>query len=278
VRDRYNRFIDRHDVAWELGMAALAIAYVVLGFAAEDGPAWMATAETLITGIFIAEFVTRILAAYDRRAYLRSHWIDLLALTPAVREIRLLRLLRLLRLVRAVAGIYRALLHVERLIAHRAIASLIAIWFSVMLVSSLAMYAAEHGVNEAVTSPLDALWWGVVTMTTVGYGDISPQTGEGRIAAVVLMVLGITLFGLITATAASILTTGGEDATEAASLTEARQLARLYQEGVLSGEQFAEQAGRLLAPEDSKGAPRASLTVATTTRKLTASLTGKPTD
>lgn len=252
MRDRYNRFIERHDMLWELVMAALAVAYVALGFAAEDGPPWMGFVETVLTGIFIAEFTSRLAASRDRRAYLRGHWLDLLALVPAVRQIRLLRLLRLLRLIRALTGIYRALLHVERLLAHRAIASLIAIWFGVMLLSSLGMYAAEYGVNEAVESPLDALWWGVVTMTTVGYGDIAPQTTEGRLAAVVLMVLGISLFGIITATATSVLTTGQGDGADAGSLAEVRQLARLYREGVITREQFADQAGRLLliGPEE----------------------------
>jgi voltage-gated potassium channel len=54
-------------------------------------------------------------------------------------------------------------------------------------------------------APFDALWWGVVTLTTVGYGDVTPVTTEGRIAAMVLMLLGIGLFGAITATITSYL-------------------------------------------------------------------------
>ncbi len=50
----------------------------------------------------------------------------------------------------------------------------------------------------------DALWWSVVTATTVGYGDISPTTGEGRVIAVVLMLVGIAVIGAFTATLASL--------------------------------------------------------------------------
>jgi voltage-gated potassium channel len=69
------------------------------------------------------------------------------------------------------------------------------------------MYIAEHGFKNAVDNPFDALWWGVVTLTTVGYGDVTPITTEGRIAAMVLMLLGIGLFGAITATITSYLMT-----------------------------------------------------------------------
>jgi hypothetical protein len=67
------------------------------------------------------------------------------------------------------------------------------------------LYIAEHGVNKAVDNPFDALWWGVVTLTIVGYGDVTPVTTEGRIAAMALMLLGIGLFGAITATITSYL-------------------------------------------------------------------------
>jgi len=60
-------------------------------------------------------------------------------------------------------------------------------WIGVMFLSALGLYISEVGVNEAVRTPLDALWWGLTTMTTVGYGDVYPTTAEGRISAAVLM-------------------------------------------------------------------------------------------
>lgn len=118
-------------------MAALAIAFVIVGEAIDQaqiaadfdlgGPEaqllpTLYAIETGLTVVFAAEFGSRFLASYNRRAYLRGHWIDLIALIPVVRAVRVLRLLRLLRLVRAFAGIYRATQHFERMARHRGLA------------------------------------------------------------------------------------------------------------------------------------------------------------
>ena len=240
LRTRFNDFIARFEVAWELGMAVLAIAYVIVGFAIDTASAAsrpaLEAADTALTVVFVAEFGSRFLAAWDRRAYLRAHWIDLIALIPVIRGVRVLRLLRLLRLIRAFAGIFRATQHFERLARHRGLAGLFVTWLAVMVICSIFLYAAENGVNDAIGSPLDALWWGIVTLTTVGYGDVYPVTGEGRIAASVLMLLGIGLFSAITATITSFMLSSSGAESPAERL---RRLAELHRDGLLSDEEFA---------------------------------------
>ena len=198
LRDRYNGFIERHEVAWELTFAMLALAYVATGFV--TGNPAIEAVDLALTLIFLTEFTTRLAASRDRRTHLRSHWVDALALVPVMRGFRLLRLLRLLRLVRAFSGIYRAVNQFERVARHRGLLLLLCVWLAVVVITSMAFYAAEAGHNPNVKTPLDAIWWGVVTLTTVGYGDVLPLTTEGRIAAVILMVLGVALFSAITAT------------------------------------------------------------------------------
>ena len=96
------------------------------------------------------------------------------------------RLTRLLRLVRTFAGVGRALTSLDRFAHHTGLIWLVVGWIAVMLLTATGLFVAENGVNEAVQSPLDALWWGLTTMTTVGYGDVIPTTAEGRVAAAVL--------------------------------------------------------------------------------------------
>ncbi len=240
-RHRYHSFVARHQIAWELAFAALAIAFVALGFAPEDA-GWVEPAEWLLTGVFLAEFVSRLWAAPVRVGYVRGHWIDLVALVPPVRGLRVLRLLRLLRLVRAFAGFARAVAAVDRLARHKGLIWVLAGWCGVMVITSVGLYAAEHGVNNAVESPLDALWWGIVTMTTVGYGDVYPVTAEGRLFAAGLMILGIGLFAAVTATITSFVVSGPEVDVPAG----VERLARLYADGLLTDEEFAAGKARLL--------------------------------
>lgn len=245
VRDRYNAFIAKHETAWELSFALLALVYVGVGFAFGEGvPQPVVVLDLVLTAVFAIEFSSRLAASYDRRAYLRGHWIDAVALVPAVRGVRMLRLLRLLRLVRAFAGFGRAIASVERLANHRGLIWVFVAWGGVMLICSLALFAAEQGVNKAIDSPLDALWWGVTTMTTVGYGDIYPVTPEGRIAASVLMLLGIGLFSAVTAVITSFFVEKGDP--PVSFVAELERLADLHARGALSSAEFDRAKDRLL--------------------------------
>jgi voltage-gated potassium channel len=250
MRDQFNAFVDRHDIAWELAMAFLAIVYVAIGFALDDAsaplPPILEATETALTIIFAVEFSSRFLASRHRGQYLRGHWIDLVALIPATRGLRIARLLRLLRLVRTFAGVYRALGHATRLANHRGLATIVVSWLAVMVICCAAIYAVEHEVNEAFATPFDALWWGIVTLTTVGYGDVYPITDEGRIAAGALMILGIGLFSAVTAIVTSYVLTK-PDSVAADPILTIERLGALARDGVITPTEYESKRIELLA-------------------------------
>jgi voltage-gated potassium channel len=251
MRDRYNAFIQRHEIAWELGMAFLAIIYVAVGFALDaPHPSTAGALETLdlaLTIVFASEFVSRVVASRDRRAYVRGHWIDALALIPVARGIRLARLARVLRLTRFFAGTYRAMATAERMRGSEGITRVVAAWATVTAICCVAFYAVEAGPNPDLHEPLDALWWGVSTLSTVGYGDITPVTPEGRLVAGALMILGIGLFGAITAIATNTLLVAKEDTPVRDLMADLERLTALRTDQAITTDEFETLKGRLMA-------------------------------
>ncbi len=160
---------------------------------------------------FAAEFVVR-WAADGTRSYPRKAWFDLLliAITPpigvpeAMQGIRSLRVLRLLRLVRAFAVAGMAMRMAQRHLGRQKFHYALIVTTGVILLGAVGFYALESDENPALRHFGDALWWAITTATTVGYGDITPVTPEGRLIAVLLMLTGIGVIGLFTATVASL--------------------------------------------------------------------------
>lgn len=134
-----------------------------------------------------------------------------IVLLPMLRPLRLLRLVTLITVLQRVAG---------NALRGRAVTCVVAGSTLLIYIAALAMFDAEkHSPTASITSFGDALWWAVVTITTVGYGDMAPTTETGRFIAVGLMIGGITLLGMVTATLASWLVdkVSAEEKTEDAS-------------------------------------------------------------
>ncbi len=248
-RKRYVDFIDRNDVKWEVTFGVFALLFVgldlILDTADPETARLIEVAEIALTAIFFAEFFTRLAAAPDFWQHLRDHFIDAVALIPPVRA---LRVLRLVRLVRTVSSIHRAGIGWERIARHQGLFTLVVAWLGLGVLCSLALFAAERDVNGTIRDPLDALWWGVGALTTVG-SDVFPITLEGRVAAMLLMLLGVFLFSAITATITSLLLRIGADpeADHGSLAGEIERLAALRNRGELSTEEFEDAKTRVIA-------------------------------
>jgi voltage-gated potassium channel len=109
----------------------------------------------------------------------------------------LIVVLRLARLARLIVASKRARQLFDR------IGRVAVVAISVMTAGAVVAYYAEHPVNPEFATFGDSLWWAIVTLTTVGYGDIVPETTTGRVAAVMIMLTGVAVLGLLAGTLAS---------------------------------------------------------------------------
>jgi voltage-gated potassium channel len=124
---------------------------------------------------------------------LTAPWFLLIGPTDS-KFVLLIRLARVARLVMAGKGARRL---VERL------GRVVIIAGSVLVVCSAVAYRAEHPTNPGFATFGDALWWGIVTLTTVGYGDIVPKTSAGRFCGVIIMITGVAVLGVLAGSLAS---------------------------------------------------------------------------
>jgi voltage-gated potassium channel Kch len=139
--------------------------------------------------------------------------------------------LRPFRLLRLVAIVMAASRRAGGLVVQQVTLYVVGVATIVMSVSAVVVYNAEHDSPDGnIKTLVDAFWWAVSTMTTVGYGDRVPVTATGRITAVILMLTGIALVGTITAAVAAwfvnIVRNSANEATNAQASDERAELAQ----------------------------------------------------
>src|ERR1700730_8952884 len=203
TRGRVGAFVGRYALAWELVTAGLTLIYVVLAFLQDQGSAGViAVGVGALAAIFFLEFALRFYDSPSRMAYFRHHWLDLVTCIPVVGPFRALRLIRLIGFIRLGAsarsfGVGAAAS--QRLGGGVGLWVLAPILVIVWLAASYGYYELEGGVNPHVKTFADAMYFAFVTASTVGYGDVTPVTPEGKVLTGVLIFLGIGLLGFASA-------------------------------------------------------------------------------
>jgi voltage-gated potassium channel len=156
--------------------------------------------DTFIWAIFAIDLVIKVSIAPQRLAYLKKHWLEVLVVVvPFFRPLRILRVF--LFGSRAWVGA-RRLVNIDFLLVYG---------IGLVIISATVIASVEGGENASIQSFPDALWWAVVTITTVGYGDMVPITAVGRAIAFILMLGGIAFFSGVTANLASFLVKGSSE-------------------------------------------------------------------
>lgn len=158
--------------------------------------------DNAICFVFLYDFVVRFRRAGSKLAFMKWGWIDLIASIPMIdfaRAGRLLRLIRIIRILRAFRSTRSIVEHVFKNRVHGTLTTVSLFAVLVLLFSSIAILEFETAPESNIKTAEDAIWWSYVTITTVGYGDRYPVTTGGRIIAMVLMTVGVGLFGTFTA-------------------------------------------------------------------------------
>ena len=181
---------------------------------------WLYVFEVLTVAVFTVEYALRILVADNRLRFVFSFYgiVDLMAILPFyvstgidLRSVRIFRLFRLFRVfklfryTRAVARFRDAFLEVKDELA----LYMVATGFIIFLSAVGIYYFEGQQQPEAFGSVFHCAWWAIVTLTTVGYGDVYPVTIGGRVFTVLILMVGIGVVAVPTGLLASALTVTG---------------------------------------------------------------------
>jgi len=172
--------------------------------------------DNAICVVFLVDFFGNLFGAPTKREYFigRRGWLDLLGSIPSLgffkytALLRLARLSRLARITRLLRGQKKREL-IDDVLTHRgqyaAFISVMAALIVLVVCSILVLQFESRSADANITTGGDALWWALVTITTVGYGDYFPVTGAGRVTGAFVMFAGVGIIGALASILASIL-------------------------------------------------------------------------
>ena len=169
--------------------------------------------DTLYAILFMVDFFLRLRMVKDRKKYLvRLGWLDFISSFPGIPALRIIRSLLIIRHAREITAVTPR--EIEEEARNRLATSVLYIItvFGLLVISigSILIVAVEADApNATITNGYDAMWWSLVTISTVGYGDEFPVTGAGRIIGVFMILVGVALFSTITSFLASNFTDRG---------------------------------------------------------------------
>ncbi|MFV3350658.1 MULTISPECIES: potassium channel family protein [Aeromonas] len=161
--------------------------------------------DSLICYFFLAHFAYGWIRASDRKAYFKANWIYLPGSLPMAEQLRWARLIQLWRVYQLFKEHPDLWAMFRRERNETTLSGILFLFFLLLGVGSGVMYWIESGQpGSQIETPYDAFWWTLVTLSTVGYGDLVPKTEEGRFVASLLILFGVGLFGAISGFMASL--------------------------------------------------------------------------
>jgi voltage-gated potassium channel len=206
-QDAYDRF----SAAVDIPLTIVTILWLPVLIIPLITPVHEAVAETfaiidyMVWALFALEYGIKMFLSPSRIHFFKTHILDLLIVAvPFFRPMRMARLARLGRLGRVGVVLARGIKRARDLLSHKGLHFvLLTVTMIIFACAGLATVAERSAQGSNIHNFGQALWWSVVTVTTVGYGDHYPVSAFGQGIAVVLMLVGIGLIGILTATVAS---------------------------------------------------------------------------
>lgn len=198
--------VDRIERVTKFPMAFLGIAWLILAIVILTTDANGSTSKSVVGGLFVlwvimlAEYLVRLVITPDTPGYLKRRWVE-----PVTVVLPPLQGWHIVGIERMGLLLHEGELRAESILKHHSLFRvLIAVVVTLFLGAWLVLLFEEKAKGSNIHDYPDALWWAIVTVTTVGYGDRYPVTEGGRVVAVILMLVGIGLIGVLTATVASV--------------------------------------------------------------------------
>lgn len=163
--------------------------------------------DTILCIILILEFITRLLDSDNKKHFILTNWTELIAAIPfdlimlpfVLNYARFLRLLRILKFIKVIALFSQFFETIDFFLKKTHLDEIFGLTLLIVLASTLGLYLFDPSIN----SLFDSLWFVLSTITTVGYGDILPQSGPGRMIGLIILIVGVLIFSTVTGGIAS---------------------------------------------------------------------------
>lgn len=198
------RFEERMAIPILVAAALLTAVSLVLLFVelSRDARITLLVVDGVIWLFFAIEYAIRLTLATEKRRFVREEWLDLvLVVLPLFQPMRLLG--ALVRLARLSAAVERTAQSAQVLVGRHKLYLALGWATGLVLIASIVTPLVEPA-SSKIKNFGDGVWWAIVTTTTVGYGDLVPESTVGRIIGLLLMLAGIGIIGLLTANIASL--------------------------------------------------------------------------
>jgi voltage-gated potassium channel len=198
--------VDRIEGVTRFPMAILGVAWLVIAIIVLTTDVNHSASTVLIAILFVlwvimlVEYLVRLVVTPDTAGYLKRRWIE-----PATVVMPPLQGWHVVGIEKMTLLLREAELRVEAILKHHSLFRVLIVVAGTLIIGAwLVLLFEENAKGSNIHDYPDALWWAIVTVTTVGYGDRYPVTEGGRIVAAILMLVGIGLIGVLTATVASV--------------------------------------------------------------------------